>query len=424
MIRVWGLEMYGQWLLVTAIPAYVMLSPDMGVGAASVNRMASLSAAGRVHEARQVYSSSTVLLLVCGAAFVAVGALIGEYVDLSPIGVRELGASAAWLITWTCLQLYISQQNILLSGIYKAARRNARLNIIGSVGECVCLISSVAALLLNAKPQEYVVVVTVSRVIVVMALLFDSRTVSPDFHLRAADIHFPTLRPLVAPGLGFAAMPLIQAMQNQGVMIVVGAGLGPSSVAVFQCIRLLANGVKSVLTLITTAIWVELAALIGEARHALISRLLVRNTQLALILVLLACIVMTFGGRSLFRLLLGGAAPFEFVACGVVFLSLVPFALTQSLSIWLLASNNAHFAALPLTIGAAASLAIVAGLISLYGIVGAAIGVFVWETLAAVATVVAVAMVGKMRLADHVAELLDFSSLRRDLASLTSNRQS
>lgn len=44
MIRAWGLDVYGEWFILTAIPAYIMLAPDFGLAGAVVNRMAYLTA--------------------------------------------------------------------------------------------------------------------------------------------------------------------------------------------------------------------------------------------------------------------------------------------------------------------------------------------------------------------------------------------
>ena len=66
------------------------------------------------------------------------------------------------------------------------------------------------------------------------------------------------------PGLGQAGLPLINALQNQGTLLVLGALLGPVAVAIFQTTRVLSNGVKSVIGLLSGAIGVEIPALSSE----------------------------------------------------------------------------------------------------------------------------------------------------------------
>ena len=63
-----------------------------------------------------------------------------------------------------------------------------------------------------------------------------------NFTLSLSGVSFQRIRPYIVPGLGHAGMPLLHALQNQGVLIVLGSILGPASVGLFQTARQQADG--------------------------------------------------------------------------------------------------------------------------------------------------------------------------------------
>ena len=55
-LRHWGIDLYGEWLLLNSVPSYFALS-DVGFGSTAGNEMTMLMAAGRQDEALDVFQS-------------------------------------------------------------------------------------------------------------------------------------------------------------------------------------------------------------------------------------------------------------------------------------------------------------------------------------------------------------------------------
>lgn len=416
MIGTWGLEVYGEWLILTAIPAYIMLAPDFGLAGAVVNRMAYLSAEGNEKEAVYIYRSSFLVLIITSAAFVCLGWLIALWVSWSWVGVSTLEHSiSVAIIGWSCIQIFIMQQSYLLSGIYRSARRNPRLGLLQSFGQIFYLGISLLALWLDTSPYQYVVVLVIAYALYFVVLFHDSRRIMPNFTLSWDGISLQRVRPYIVPGLGHAGMPLIHALQNQGVLIVLGSLLGPASVGLFQTARVLSNGVKSLLALTAVAIMAELPALLGEGRRALIERLLVRNTQIGVILAICGITTMLFAGESIYRAWLGEQVPYDSDLVILLLVSLLPFAAGQSLAIFLLASNKIHSAILPLILVAIGSIGCVAIGAELASLTGAAVGIIIWELGLTLALSFSISKGDLLSISTYLKAISDVSALRKDI---------
>jgi O-antigen/teichoic acid export membrane protein len=384
MIRSWGLHVYGEWLILTAIPTYMMLSPDFGLAGAVVNQMAISTMEGKRRDAICMYRTSWLFLTVMALCFVLLGIVVAAWVRWKPLGVSMLSNHAAWIISWSCIQIFIGQQIFLLGGIYRSARRNPRAGLLGSLGGGFCLVACGVALVLGSGPATYVVVTAAAKAALLGAMQLDVHRIMPDFTLGLKGVSIQAVRPYIIPGLGHATMPLIYALQNEGMVLVLGAILGPVSVAVFQTTRTAVNGAKSLSGLVSMAIGIELPALVGEGRMSAVRRLLVINTQAALAATCCWLALLGLFGRPIFHLWLRNGAIFSTSLVLIMLGSMFPFAIANSFSIILLATNQIHRAVLLLLVAGVMSLGITAAGSVLLGLNGAAYGLVVYETLAMV----------------------------------------
>lgn len=382
MIRTWGLHQYGEWLILTAIPTYMMLSPDFGLAGAVVNQMAIATAEGKGDEAICLYRTSWLILTTMAVCFVLAGIGVAHWVNWRPLGVTQLASHAAGIISCSCVQIFLGQQGSLLGGVYRSARRNPRFGLLGSIGGAFYLVAAIVTLTRGGSPLMYVAVSASARAVFLGVMLVDTRKIMPDFTLGLKGVSARAVRPYIVPGLGHATVPLVNALQNEGTVLVLGAILGPVSVAVFQTTRTAVNGAKSLMGLTGYAVGVEIPALVGEGRLDAIRRLLVINTQSALIAAFGWLLIMGTFGEQIFHLWLRSRAVFSEPLILVMLASLIPFAFANSFSILLLGTNKIHWAVILLLPAGLISLGTTAVSARLLGLNGAALGMITFETLA------------------------------------------
>jgi O-antigen/teichoic acid export membrane protein len=379
MIRSWGLHQYGEWLILTAIPTYMMLSPDFGLAGAVVNQMAISTAAGNRQEAIYLYRTSWIFLTIMGVLFALAGIGVGMWVNWKPLGVTLLSAHAAAILSWSCIQIFLSQQMYLIGAVYRCARRNPRAGFLGSIGGVFYLAVALVALLFKGDPLLYIAVSTLARAAFLCVVLFDARRIMPDFTFSFEGVSFRAVRPYVVPGLGQATMPLVNALQNEGMVLVLGVILGPVSVAVFQTTRTAVNGAKSLIGLTASAVVLEIPALVGEGRIDSVRRLLVLNTQTALLAAFGWLLLMGIFGKTIFQLWLHNRTVYSASLVFLMLTSIIPFAIANSFSILLLATNRIHRAVVLLLPTGLISLGVTAAGARILGLNGAAMGMIVFE---------------------------------------------
>jgi O-antigen/teichoic acid export membrane protein len=418
MIRAWGAPLYGEWLILTAIPTYLLIAPDLGLAGAVVNEMGRRASGGSLTEAVRLYRSAWMGLLATGAAFSVAAVIVCSLIRWTYLGVTRMsGSDVLWVCIHACVQVVLTQQAFLVSGVYKALQRNARYAQIQTFGALAAVGLTGFVLLRGASPNDYMVALTLAKLLLLTLLIIDARRQDPLFSPSWARVDVGQLRPYIVPGMGHAALPVLNALQNQGVTIAIGALLGPVSVAVFQTIRVLSNGVRSVISLPSAAIGAELSALLGRDRDSTVRRLVVRNCQLVLAIATAAFAVFVLWGEGIYELWLRTEAPAVVHVTGILlFASQIPCALGASFTILLLAANRIHRAIPALVVIGVVSLAAVAFGAMTRGLVGAAIGVVVWETGVAAAMIVAAFRYTNLSGALYWREIHDFASVRMELS--------
>jgi hypothetical protein len=102
----WGIDLYGEWLLLTTIPVYLMLA-DLGVNAVAQNDMSIQASAGNREGALRVFQAVLVFLLlifVLGASLVALALWFLPFEKWLNFSI--LDHQAAWLtLTWMLVKL-------------------------------------------------------------------------------------------------------------------------------------------------------------------------------------------------------------------------------------------------------------------------------------------------------------------------------
>jgi O-antigen/teichoic acid export membrane protein len=411
MIRTWGLHVYGEWLILTAIPSYIMLCPDFGLAGAVVNQMAIATAAGNRRDAISLYRTSWVVLTGMAACFALAGTVAAAYLKWSPLGITLLSRrEATAMIAWSCVQIFLGQQMFLMGGVYRSARRNSRGALLASCGAAFTFLAGCAALAYRCDPLAYACVQAAAKTLTLGAMLVDTRHIMPDFTLGREGISLRAVRPFVAPGLGHAAMPLMHALQNEATVLVLALLLGPVSVAVFQTTRTAVNGVKSISGLVESAVLVEIPSLVGEGRMDVVRRILVINTHVAVGVAVGFLTLLGAFGRSIFHLWLGSATVYSAPLVLLMLASMFPFALGNSFRIALMATNQIHRAAIALLAAAIGSLAGTAGITVLLGLNGAALGLIGYEVLILIAVCAAAAKHTSIHVKEILAEVFSIRS--------------
>lgn len=259
--HVWGVHLYGCWVVLATVPGFLALA-DLGLGSAAYFRMTTLIARGEREEAQVVLH--TVCRLVASACVVVLaGALVGSWLvpagwlptdpALSPNGARAvLALLAGYAIA------------ILQSGLQTAVFRSAGLFPLGTFASTHIYLFETALVAVAALSGHGPVLAAAGLLagrltgVVAQWALLRWKVRWMRFGTRLADR--AEGRTLISPALTMLAIPLGQAAVLQGSVIALGAAAGPAATPAFAAARTLARlGLQPTL-LVTHAVMAEFTA--------------------------------------------------------------------------------------------------------------------------------------------------------------------
>jgi O-antigen/teichoic acid export membrane protein len=302
-LRVWGAHLYGEWLVISAIPAYLSLS-DMGFGTVAGNDMTMCVANGDRRSASQLFQSTFFLVvlmsIVIGA--IALGPIFfGPITNWLHVTSLSLYQTRVVLIILSIYTLVTLQGSVLMSGF-----RSDGQYALGATGIAMMRLTESAAMLLlvaqNKGPIEVAAAAAASRIVGTLLLYWLLLRKLPWLRQGPHRPSWNRVKALIRPAFAFMAFPAGNALSLQGMTVVVGTTLGPVAVATFGPMRTLSRFVFQVIDSIKNATWPELSAAYGSKNWPLARKLHRSSCLVAFWFSIAAVVGLAVTGPAIFRI--------------------------------------------------------------------------------------------------------------------------
>lgn len=262
-LQAWGVEVYGEWLVLTAMAAYLAFS-DFGGGPYVVNRMTQEFAVGDLKALRKTLQTSIALFtLLPAVVFIlfAAAMLVVPIRDVLGLGTFTEGA-AKFVAILLALQIAISLPQGLILGIFRAVGQLPRGVMLANGLQLLQLVIVGACLTWDVGPEWISVYQLAPFVIVGFVAAWDLDHRFPALGLyRVKEADTQLARTFLKPSMHFFSIQIALALSVQGVILVAGLTLGAAQVVSFATVRTLCNAMKSVFSLVSTTAWPELTRL-------------------------------------------------------------------------------------------------------------------------------------------------------------------
>ncbi len=341
LITHWGLELYGWWILASAVPSYLMLG-DLGLSTAAGADMTMHVARGDRLSAVVAFQNAWAAIAVLSSLVLIVGlSLIWTMPDQVIVPPNTVApASARLTLSLLTLQAVISLQG----GVFLAGFRCVGMYAFGTYSQALIFLAEGVALVLigvlNETPATASLALVLCRAVGVglQALLLCNRASWLKLGLGRAS--WSEVRRLLRPSAGAFALTAAQITFLQGTTLAVGAASSVSSAAIFSSIRTL------------TRIGIQLAGVVHKTlapEYSVVSAQLDRTAQarivaaslLTSLAVLLptSLVLLVFGGQIV-RIWTHGAIEASWTFLGLMTLAMVVHGLWLPVSNLLLAINR------------------------------------------------------------------------------------
>ena len=299
----WGPERYGEWLMVAAIPAYLAMA-DGGFTGTTQREMTMRMGAGDRQGALASFQSTWVLLLILSTALFGVFALAVTLLPLSDwLKLSSMSSTALqYVILLLTAHVIVGFQCGLIYGGYSCEGRYGRGTVLATFMYLFDFAGLTIAVVLGGGPVEAAMGYLAGRLLGYLIFLFDLKNVAPWLRRGWKNATSANVATLVRPSFASMAFPLGEALNIQGMRLLIGLMLGPIAVTVFSTLRTLCRSAMKPTLIVARLIEPEMALAFGGGRHNLIQKLFTKSSQITLWSVLPACLLLWFLGEPLLGL--------------------------------------------------------------------------------------------------------------------------
>lgn len=364
LLHYWGSQLYGEWLVVSAVPTYLSMT-DLGFSQSAANDMTQKVARHDETGALAVFQSL--------GALVAGAAALGLCISLAAVALlpfhrwmhfRTISSSDVRVI----LALLATEILVrLLDGVAHAGYRATgdyalHLAIYYTVflAQTIAVWAAAAAGLGPVVAAAGILGVRIAATPFIAWLLL-RRHPWLSFGIRRANRG--TLQELAKPAVANLSMPLAQALNIQGMVLVIATVLGPISVVIFSTLRTLARLAYQAVLTVSNAAEPEFAAAFGAGETGLLGRLYIHVTRLGFWLAAGALVILAFLGSTILEIWTRGHVPMERGVFDLLLLNAVAAAFWYS-ALTVLKAANLHLRATGLyALASAVSVALAAFLL-------------------------------------------------------------
>jgi O-antigen/teichoic acid export membrane protein len=290
LLAFWGPQLYGEWLMLAAIPAYLSIG-DGGFATTACRDMTMKSGAGDGDGVIRVFQSTWVLLLLVSAATALLALVFVKTAPLSHwLGFKTMTEGQTQVVLLLLVtHVLVGFQGGLLNGGFWVAGRYPLGMTFGALTNLLEFSGLAAAVALGGGPVQAAAGYLVGRCLGTGLTFAGHRRVTPWLRHGLSRASLKELRRLAAPAFASLAFPLGNALNIQGMRLVVGLALGPSAVAVFVPLRTLSRLVIQPRGVVNRVMEPEMAVAYGAKDRALFQKLFFKSCQMTFWATLTAC---------------------------------------------------------------------------------------------------------------------------------------
>jgi O-antigen/teichoic acid export membrane protein len=379
-LHFWSVPLYGEWMIINSIPAYLAFS-NIGFGSVAGNEMTMLTAGGDREGALRVFQSCWWLIAVA-CSFVGVLFAIGVY--LLPIArtLRIVSISPSdtkWIAFYLGCSVLFGQLEQLLQSAYTCVGRYPYGSFIKSCLSLASYAAMIATVALRHGPRQAALVFALANIASTLFLCFLVKRDIPWIEYGWSYASFGEIRRLASPAIAFMGFPIGNALNLQGTLLAVSYALGPTEVVVFGTARTVSRVDLQMVQMINTTFWPELSSAYGARNEALVRTLHRRACQLALIMAVIVVSAMISLGPWFLTHWTGGHVPPSRSLLSILLLVVVFYALWSTSSTLATAINQHQQLAAWYIAGTSITVVFTFILARHYGLYGAAASLLISE---------------------------------------------
>lgn len=337
-LRLWGPELYGEWLIIFSFVAYLSLI-DLGTNTFITNKLTQCYAKGNLREYTEIFHSALRFYLIIG--------IVGLIILSSSVFLFHLPDFLNLKITHRAiinLTILILGMNALFGvlgglvlGLYASVGEYYRQAAFLSAREGILVFAVAFGLILKGS---FIAIALSYLIIFLTIILFaykDIRKRHPEIIFGTSLADWSLTKKFIFSGLVFLMIPLANAIAIQGSILFVGAYLSAGAVAIFMTHKTLSNFVVRIEDVIKQSINPEITAAEMRMDYRRLQLIYGFFLKFSILFSFSLAILLFFIGRDVIELWTGGRIIFNSALWTILMINL-------PISLFLLFNSTFHVA--------------------------------------------------------------------------------
>ena len=340
-LHFWATGVYGEWLALSALPGYLVFS-NFGFGSVALHEMTMLVAKDDTEGALRVFQSCWWLIVI---SLTFAGAIVGFAIYHLPIArilnIQSISEHDARLILLSLGSVILfGQLEALLGAGYRSIGRNAFGMLLNSGATVTAFAATMVPVWLGYGPRTAALVYACASIAgtCVLAIMVRRDVFWIRFGWKQAS--FAEIKRMTLPAFAFLGLPMSMALNVQGTVLVISHVLGPVAVVVFSTARTVSRVALQLVQMINVTFEPEFSKTFAQQDWPLIRSLHRHACQSALVLSGLIVAIMIAGGPFLLHHWTQGKVPPSRPLLSILLAVVILYALWQTSSSILLATNQ------------------------------------------------------------------------------------
>jgi O-antigen/teichoic acid export membrane protein len=379
-LHFWSVPLYGEWMILNSIPAYLSFS-NAGFGSVAGNEMTMLVAREDREGALRIFQScwwlitiicTTTIVLLSGALYLLPA---GRLLKLSVISESD----TKWVIFYLGVTFLLSQLEQLLQSAYRCIGRYPYGTFMKNMFSMFAFVCILIAVVLGSGVRRTALVYAVVNIAGTVLFCLLVRRDIPWLKFGWSNASFSVIRQLARPAIAFMGFPLGNALNLQGTLLAVGYALGPTEVVIFGTARTVSRVALQMVSMVNNTFEPEMSIAYGARNYELTRTLLRRACQLALIVAFVIVVAMLTVGPWFLTHWTGGHVPPSRPLLSILLVVVIFYALWSTSATLMTATNQHQRLAMYYIIGTSLNCVLCYFLARSHGLYGAAASLLVSE---------------------------------------------
>ncbi|WP_088159847.1 lipopolysaccharide biosynthesis protein [Sphingobacterium sp. G1-14] len=339
-IRFWGVDKYGDWIILSTIMSFFSMS-NVGFNDVIANKFVVSFTEGRIDQCRKYLTNNYILLIFASIVCIFSLTIFILFFDISSIlGTRVTPhKDIIFVVYFLFFQIITAQFSAVFNAIYRSVKKTYIAFYLEDGAKFAELIIMFICLYFNSSFSTVSVLLVLPKLLVWGYKIFDIPKYF-DYKFYLKDFEWSFIKETSGPSLSFMAFPVGYAIMNQGLTLMVARNFSAEILILFNTTRTLCNFIKSFIGIFHASIWPEFSIAYGNKDYLMMRNLNRKLLFISIGVTLIIGAVLLLIGPYIYSIWLHNKITFDYRIMFSFLLSVFFGNIWYSSSVVLMSTNN------------------------------------------------------------------------------------